>query len=147
MTSHDATKRNSLSDFLAALAEANPHIAETEKALGIRLTVARNVLRLRVRAGISQRELAERAGMSQPRIAEIEAANVNFGVDTLDRLAAGFGVPVDRLTKTPDGAPLTRSVPASLTRQRTTGHESAMIGDGPKVVRRSGSALAIAYDE
>lgn len=147
MTTNDVvTKRGSLRDRIAALREQNPQIAETEKALGVRLTIARNVLRMRVRIGISQRELAERAGMSQPRIAEIEAASVNFGVETLGRLADAFGVSADRLLWSQDGGAVTRAVPASPMRQRAA-HDSGMLGTASKVVRQSGAAVAVAYDE
>jgi transcriptional regulator with XRE-family HTH domain len=147
MTTHDTTKRGSLRDRLAALREQHPQIAATEKELGVRLTIARNVLRLRVRGGISQRELAHRAGMSQPRIAEIEAANVNFGVDTLGRLASAFCVSVDSLLKDSDRGAVTRSVPASPMPQRTKRDEAGVDWAGRKLVRPSSAALAVAYDE
>lgn len=145
MTTTDTTMRGSLRDRISAIREQNPHIAETERELGVRLTIARNVLQMRVRAGMSQRELAQRAGMSQPRIAEIEAANVNFGVDTLGRLAAAFCVSVDALLKTADRAPVTRSAPAFPVPQRSERDGAGSIG--PKLVRRSGRPMAVAYDE
>ena len=42
----------------------------------------------RVRAGLSQRELARRAGVPQPAISRIERGRVSPTVDTLERLLA-----------------------------------------------------------
>jgi hypothetical protein len=64
-------------EFFAALRREFPEIARAEAAMGSRLVVARNVSRLRVRAGITQTELARRVGTSQPRIAQIESAQAN----------------------------------------------------------------------
>lgn len=91
-------------EFFAALRRENPEIARIEEAMGSRLVVARNVLQLRVRSGIPQTELARRMGTSQARIAQIEAAQANVTVDTLDRIAAAFGVPTAALFKKPLGA-------------------------------------------
>ncbi|HEX2207639.1 MAG TPA: helix-turn-helix transcriptional regulator [Longimicrobium sp.] len=79
-------------ELFASIRRENPEIARAEAAMGSRLVIARNVLRLRVRAGITQSELARRVGTSQPRIAQIESAQANVTVDTLDRIAAAFGV-------------------------------------------------------
>jgi DNA-binding XRE family transcriptional regulator len=90
-------------EFFAALRRENPEIERAEEALGSKLHIARNVLELRVRSGITQTELAQRVGTSQPRIARIEAAEANVTVDTLDRIAAAFGVQTAALFKRPRG--------------------------------------------
>lgn len=69
-----------------------PEFAEAEKRLGTRLVVARNVIRLRLQRGWTQARLAGEMGVRQPRIAQIESAGANFRLDTLDALAAAFGV-------------------------------------------------------
>lgn len=79
-------------DVFAGIRTENPEIVETERNLGSRLTIAKNVLRLRVQRGLTQRQLAELLGVRQPRIAEIESARANLQVDTLDRLATVFAV-------------------------------------------------------
>ena len=71
--------------------------------MGSRLVVARNVIRLRMRSGITQTALARRVGTSQPRIAQIESAQANVTLDTLDRIAAAFGVQTATLFKQPRG--------------------------------------------
>ncbi|HEU0299540.1 MAG TPA: helix-turn-helix transcriptional regulator [Longimicrobium sp.] len=85
--------------MFAALRREFPEIARAEAAMGSRLVIARNVSRLRVRAGITQTELARRVGTSQPRIAQIESARANVTVDTLDRIAAAFSVQTATLFK------------------------------------------------
>lgn len=90
-------------EFMVALRREFPEIERAEAAMGSRLVVARNVLGLRVRGGITQTELARRVGTSQPRIAQIESAQANVTVDTLDRIAAAFGVQTATLFKRPRG--------------------------------------------
>lgn len=88
-------------EFFAALRRENPEIERAEEALGSRLVVARNVLGLRVRGGITQSELARRVGTSRRRIAQIESAQANVTVGTLDRIAAAFSVETATLFKRP----------------------------------------------
>ncbi len=86
-------------DLFASIRRENPEIARAEAAMGSRLVIARNVFGLRVHAGITQTELARRVGTSQPRIAQIESAQANVTVDTLDRIAAAFSVQTATLFK------------------------------------------------
>jgi DNA-binding XRE family transcriptional regulator len=90
-------------ELFAAMRREDPEIERAEAAMGSRLVVARNVLGLRVRGGITQTELARRVGTSQPRIAQIESAQANVTIDTLDRVAAAFGVQTATLFKRPRG--------------------------------------------
>jgi transcriptional regulator with XRE-family HTH domain len=76
-----------------------PEIAAAEKSLGSRLTIAQNVMRLRIQRGYTQKQLAELLTVRQPRIAEIESARANLQVETLDRIAAVFGVETSTLLK------------------------------------------------
>ena len=53
---------------------------------------ARTLLRdARLRAGLTQRELARRAGIAQPTIARIESGGADPRVHTLERLLAACG--------------------------------------------------------
>jgi plasmid maintenance system antidote protein VapI len=90
-------KHSRLSDVFAAIRQEVPELAQVEKELGSRLVVARNVLGLRVQRGLTQQQLAQALGVKQPRIAQIESASTNLQIDTLDRLAAVFGVEPARL--------------------------------------------------
>lgn len=83
----------------AAIRAERPEVAAAEKGLGSRLTIAKNVVRLRVQRGYTQTQLAELLDIRQPRIAEIEGARANLQVDTLDRLAKAFGVEASTLLK------------------------------------------------
>jgi transcriptional regulator with XRE-family HTH domain len=62
-------------------------------------TAARMLRYARVKAGLSQRELAERASVPQPTVARIESGAVTPRVDTLDKLlrAAGYMLEIDVL--------------------------------------------------
>lgn len=84
-------------DVFAAIQEDAPELAQAEKDLGSRLVVARNVMRLRIQRGYTQQRLAQELGVKQPRVAQIESAGANLQIDTLDRLAAVFGVEPARL--------------------------------------------------
>ena len=84
-------------DVFAAVGEEVPEMAQAEKALGSRLVVARNVMRMRIQRGYTQQRLAQELGVKQPRIAQIESASANLQIDTLDRLAAVFGIEPARL--------------------------------------------------
>ncbi|HEX2203010.1 MAG TPA: helix-turn-helix transcriptional regulator [Longimicrobium sp.] len=90
-------RKSRAKDVFAAIGEGVPELEQAEKALGSRLVVARNVVRLRMQRGYTQRRLADELGVTQPRVAQIESASVNLQIDTLDRLAAVFGVEPSRL--------------------------------------------------
>lgn len=95
-------KSVSARDLFASIRRDNPAVVRAEKELGSRLILARNVLRLRVQRGLTQSELAGIAGVRQPRIAEIEGARTNPRLETLDRIAGAFSVPIAALFKEPD---------------------------------------------
>ena len=86
-------------DVFAAIREDVPELAQAEKALGSRLVVARNVMRLRIQRGWTQQRLAQELGVKQPRVAQIESAGANLQIDTLDHLASVFGVEPARLLR------------------------------------------------
>jgi len=86
-------------DLFAALRNEVPEFAEAERDLGSRLVVAKNVMRLRIQRGYTQRCVADELGVTQPRIAEIEGARANLKLDTLDRLARVLGVDTSSLFK------------------------------------------------
>lgn len=90
-------KGNRAADVFAAIRDEVPGFAQAEAELGSRLVVARNVMRLRTQRGWTQQQLAREMGVSPPRIAQIESASANVQIDTLDRLAAIFGVEPARL--------------------------------------------------
>src|SRR5687768_13448257 len=58
---------------------------------------ARLVRQARLRAGLTQQELALRAGMTQPALARIESARVVPRFDTVTRLLAECGMRLEAL--------------------------------------------------
>lgn len=97
-------------DVFAAIREEAPELVQAEKEFGSRLIVARNVIRLRMQRGITQQQLALELGVKQPRIAQIESASANLQIDTLDRLAAVFGVEPARLLQAGEPAVVPRRI-------------------------------------
>src|SRR5688500_7720149 len=56
-----------------------------------KMTAARILRHARLRAGMTQRDLARATGVPQPAIARLERGRVTPGLDTLERLLAGAG--------------------------------------------------------
>lgn len=83
----------------ASVRASVPQVREAEAALGARLVVAKNVMRLRIQRGYTQAQLADELGVTQSRIAQIEAARTNLQLDTLERLARVLGVEMATLVK------------------------------------------------
>ncbi len=55
-----------------------------------------NIIRYsRLRAGLTQSELARRAGISQPALARLEAGRVKPRIDTLSRILAECGMSLE----------------------------------------------------
>lgn len=84
-------------------------LIDSKKALGKRLKndvfksaydnleeefeLAKQVIHLRIKAKLTQKELAERAGTSQPSIARLESGNYkNLSLSFLRRIGEVFGV-------------------------------------------------------
>ena|SRR5687767_287675 len=65
-----------------------------EAAADIYARLGRNLRAARLRAGLTQVEVAERAGLSTPFISFLESASKKGSVDSYDRLARAVGVPV-----------------------------------------------------
>lgn len=62
------------------------------------MDIARTIRLARVRAGLSQLDLARRAGTSQPAVARYERSTVRPRSDTLDRLLTACGQNLDATT-------------------------------------------------
>lgn len=62
-----------------------------------KIDLAANVCLLRMKRGLSQKQLAHAAGLSQPRITEIERSDANPTLLTITRIANALGVRVERL--------------------------------------------------
>jgi transcriptional regulator with XRE-family HTH domain len=72
-------------------------IQNTSDAARVVTLVADNVRRLRVRAGLSLRELAARAEVSASTLSNLESGTGNPGVETLVHISGALGVPFSEL--------------------------------------------------
>ena len=61
---------------------------------GVYERLGRSLRAARLRAGLTQAEIADRAGLSIPFVSFLESARKKGSVDTYDRLARAVGVPV-----------------------------------------------------
>lgn len=65
------------------------------------MALAENLRNLRIKHGLSQKELAAAIGVSYPRISEMESGHANPTLNTLVDLARHFKVPVSKLLDEP----------------------------------------------
>lgn len=68
----------------------------------LREIIARNIFEIRIRKGMSQKELALRLGLGKSGntyISEIERAKVGISVEQQAKLAKALGVPISELSK------------------------------------------------
>jgi len=65
----------------------------------LRALLARNMVKFRLQAGLTQRALAARSGMTQRRLSEIEAGKLNVTLDTVNVVARALGVDPRDLTR------------------------------------------------
>jgi DNA-binding XRE family transcriptional regulator len=71
----------------------NPEFRREYEALEKEFEVAEEVIRLRIRAGLTQKELARKAQTSQPAIARLESGNYrNLSLSFLRRIGEALGV-------------------------------------------------------
>jgi DNA-binding XRE family transcriptional regulator len=70
------------------------------------LEPAYQVARLRLRQGLSQRELAERAGTQQPHIARLESGRGTPSLSFLRRVVQAMGGSVQIIVRDPEGRPV-----------------------------------------
>jgi transcriptional regulator with XRE-family HTH domain len=65
----------------------------------LRLTLARNIRRLRSARGISQERLADLAGLHRTYVGSVERSERNISIDNIARLATALGVTPSTLLK------------------------------------------------
>jgi transcriptional regulator with XRE-family HTH domain len=98
--------------------------------LDLEATIARQVRKYRVAAGLSVGEMAARVGISKAMLSKIENVQTSCSLTTLGRLAAGLDVPVTALFRGVDAEREAVYVPA---------------GHGARIVRR-GSRVGHLYE-
>ena len=65
----------------------------------LRALLARNMVKFRLQAGLTQRALAVRSGITQRRLSDIEAGKLNVTLDTVNVVARALGVDPRELTR------------------------------------------------
>ena len=97
--------------------EADPRLARAVEDLVVEMKLEQQIVALRERRGLTQRQLAKLLGTSQPYVAKPESGRVkNLGVKTLVKCAQALGASVSiRMT------PLGRSSSTAGSRQRRVG--------------------------
>jgi transcriptional regulator with XRE-family HTH domain len=82
--------------------------------------------KLRERAGLSQRELADQLGVQQPAVARWEGGGVQMPINRIDEILAHFGYGVEYdLTAVPISDALTNGVRLQMVRRRPEAHRSS----------------------
>ena len=69
----------------------NPAFEEEYKALGEEYNVAREIIHARMKAKLTQKELAEKIGTRQSNVSRIESGNSNPSIAMLKRIAEATG--------------------------------------------------------
>ncbi len=82
----------------ARLKAQRPDIEAAEKQIAPYEAIADLILDARIRAGLSQAELAKRAATTQARISEIESGEANTKLQTLLRIREALGTHIDHTT-------------------------------------------------
>lgn len=67
--------------------------------MDIRKTLGLRIKELREERDLSQRAFAEASGLDRSYLAAIENGQINVGIKTVERIAAGFGISVEQLFK------------------------------------------------
>ncbi|MFC1490359.1 helix-turn-helix domain-containing protein [Candidatus Latescibacterota bacterium] len=69
----------------------NPEVAKEYEALGEEYEVIRQIIRARISAGLTQKDLAKRLGTQQSNVSRIENGNSNPSISFLKRIADATG--------------------------------------------------------
>jgi transcriptional regulator with XRE-family HTH domain len=97
--------------------EADPRLARAVEDLLVDMKLEQQIVALRERRGLTQRQLAKLIGTSQPYVAKLESGRVkNLGVKTLVKCARALGASVSIRMD-----PLRRSAPTAGPRLRKAG--------------------------
>lgn len=83
---------------------ANPEFRAAWHETELEYQVARQIVALRLKRGLTQKELARRVGTTQSTIARIESGSQNLSLRTITKLAKALGATV-RLDLQPHDGP------------------------------------------
>ena len=82
--------------------------------MGLGNTVAKNVKALRIKAGLSQGELAKRTRLTVRYLSRLENSAPNVTLDVIERLAKGFGCDAGELLHDEKLRPTSKKVSEEL---------------------------------
>ena len=88
----DAVKKTVFMQWIDGQLEANPRLAREVDELVDEMKLEQELVALREKRGLSQRQLAKLLGTSQPYVAKLESGRIkNVGVRTLVKCARALG--------------------------------------------------------
>lgn len=88
-------KKTAIMRWIDSRLRSNPRLARDVDTLLREMRLEQELVALRERLGLSQRELAKRLGASQPYVAKLESGRIkNIGVATLVKYARAVGASV-----------------------------------------------------
>lgn len=110
-------KKTGLMKWIDDELEADPLLARAVENLVARMKLEQQIVALREKRGLTQRQLAKLLGTSQPYVAKLESGRArNLGVKTLVKCARALGASVSIRMD-----PLRRSAPSVRARLRKAG--------------------------
>lgn len=69
----------------------NPKVAKEYKRLAPRYRLISDLIRLRIKKGLTQAELAKKIGTKQSAIARVESGDENLTIDTVQEMSEALG--------------------------------------------------------
>ena len=85
-------KKTAFMEWIDGRLEADPKLASEVDELLAEMKIAQELVALREKRGLSQREFAKLLGASQPYVAKLESGRIkNLGVRTLLKCATALG--------------------------------------------------------
>ena len=91
-------------EALVSEMERDPDYVKAREELEPELTLAKQLLRLRLQQGLGQKDLAKKARTTQAVISRLENAAARPTLSLLKRIAAALGVPLNISLGPPPGA-------------------------------------------
>lgn len=70
---------------------SNPEVKNEYDSLAITYDIKREIIKLRVEQGLSQKELADRIGTKQSAISRLESGDYNPSIEFLSKVAHALG--------------------------------------------------------
>jgi len=72
----------------------NKKVAQEYNRLGPRYQLASELIKARIKTGLTQKELARKVGTEQPAIARIESGDENLTIDSAQKITEALGATI-----------------------------------------------------